>query len=535
MMQHLRREEISQIRKRLFLHLDGWVLIPTLYNLKRLNVLQLFLEKKKWDLAALNSEAETNEGYLNVALRILASQGYLLRTVNNNSDEITLQLTELGTEAFKKAEHYHAFYKLITDETVRPRNVISENADTDALNAASIQLESFRKHQISDLDIRMTYHMEGLLMGSVLVGLGINGKLKNLDIQTALNAELFDITQKTFDWFMKMLIHIEYVNINSSKYHFTAKGLYHSKRASSYGVTLSYLPTFSKLHTLLKGDPNEIWKTNEEGHESHVYRYMNVWGSGGAHSGYFKKVDEIIIELFNRPIDEQPKGIIDVGCGDGTFISHVYEVISQKTSRGKLMDKHPLFIMGVDYNKKARMATREKLKAKNISAHVGFGDISNPDRLNNMLVNDYHVKLSELLNCRTFLDHNRIYQKPDATTLSSISDGAFAYRGRRIPNNELFQNLSNHLKSWEPYVKKFGLLVVELHAISSKEAASNIGKTLASPYEGTHGYSDQYIIELHSFLNAARQAGLEPVKGCSFKIPDAQKPSISIQLLKGFC
>jgi hypothetical protein len=84
-------------------------------------------------------------------------------------------------------------------------------------------------------------------------------------------------------------------------------------------------------------------------------------------------------------------------------------------------------------------------------------------------------------------------------------------------------------------VKKFGLLVVELHAISSKEAASNIGKTLASPYEGTHGYSDQYIIELHSFLNAARQAGLEPVKGCSFKIPDAQKPSISIQLLKGFC
>ena len=62
---------------------------------------------------------------------------------------------------------------------------------------------------------------------------------------------------------------------------------------------------------------------------------MNVWGSGGAHSTYFKKVDEIIIDLFNKPIGEQPKGIIDVGCGDGTFIEHVFDVIYNKTERGK--------------------------------------------------------------------------------------------------------------------------------------------------------------------------------------------------------
>jgi len=535
MKQHLSREDISEIRKRLFLHLDGWVLIPTLYNLKKLNILQLFIDQEKWTLAALNSKVGTNEGYLNVALRILASQGYLLRTVDNELDKVNLQITTLGAEAFKKVEHYHAFFKLIVNKTVRPRNVISKAADTDALEAALIQLESFRKHQKSALDERMTYHMEGLLMGSVLVGLGINGKLENLDSQLTLSPVLFEITQKTFDWFMRMLIAVEYACISSSKHHLTAKGIYHIKRASSYGVTLSYLPTLSQLHTLLKGDPHEIWRKNEEGHESHIYRYMNVWGSGGAHSSYFKKVDEIIIELFNRPIEQQPKGIIDVGCGDGTFITHVFEIISQKTLRGQILHKHPLFIMGVDYNKKARNATREKLKSKNIKAHVGFGDISSPEDLNEMLVDQYDIELAELLNTRTFLDHNRIYQKPEATSLSCKSGGAFAYRGRKIPNNELFQNLSNHLKSWEPYVKKFGLLVVELHAISPTEAASNVGKTLATPYEGTHGYSDQYIIELPSFLNAAKQAGLEPVDGYSFKIPDTQKPSISIQLLKGTC
>ena len=112
---------------------------------------------------------------------------------------------------------------------------------------------------------------------------------------------------------------------------------------------------------------------------------MNVWGSGGAHSTYFKKIDEIIIEIFNRPINEQPKGIIDVGCGDGTFIHHVYSVISEKTARGKILSKHPLLIVGADYNKKARVATRNKMNAENITAEIVFGDISDPENLNKML------------------------------------------------------------------------------------------------------------------------------------------------------
>ena len=56
----------------------------------------------------------------------------------------------------------------------------------------------------------------------------------------------------------------------------------------------SYLPTFAQLETLLIGNPNKLWEKTADGDESHVYRYMNVWGSGGAHSTYFKIVDEII-------------------------------------------------------------------------------------------------------------------------------------------------------------------------------------------------------------------------------------------------
>ena len=528
----LSKEERSEIRKRIFLHLDGWALIPTIYNLKKLNVLSLFLKEKQWKLSKINSITHANEGYLNVALRILASQGYLKRKADNELDEIRLELTELGIQAFILAEHYDLFYKLMKNLSVRPRDIISESVNIKDLEEAWNELKDFQNNVNCEIRERMTYHMEGILLGPVMVGLGINQKLINLDQNFILSPESLNIPQRTFEWLMNIFKHLHFITKTNSKYQFNARGIYYAKRASAYGVTISYLPTFAQLDTLLKGDPNDIWQSDDEGHESHVYRYMNVWGSGGAHSTYFKKIDEIIIEIFNKPIEEQPKGIIDVGCGDGTFINHVFDVIYHKTERGKILDKHPLFIAGVDYNKKARVATKNKMKSEDIWAKVEFGDISQPASLNEMLIEKHGIELGDLFNTRTFLDHNRIYRKPDKTELTCKSGGAFSYRGRRIPNNELFQNLSNHLKAWTPYLKKFGLLIVELHSINPKQAASNIGKTLATPYDATHGYTDQYIIEFPCFLNAAKHAGLQPIPEYLFRFPDEQKTTVSIQLLK---
>lgn len=533
MQQQLSPDQKSEIRKRLFLHLDGWVLAPSLYNLYLVGVLDLFLKKRSWCLNDICSKTQTNEGYINVALRLLASQGYLERAVDNEKDSIQLMLTNLGEEAFKKVERYKAVHELISDYSVRPRNIISCSAKIEALEEALKQLNAFRKNQITELDERIVFHIEGILIGAMLVGLGIEEVLQSIDEKTVLTHTQLKLPLRTFNWFMQLLETMGYLLKPTSKGQLTTMGIQHFKRASAYGVTLSYLPTFAQLDTLFKGDANELWKKNEEGHESHIYRYMNVWGSGGAHLGYFKKVDQIVIELFNRPINEQPKGIIDVGCGDGSFITHVHKVICEKTQRGKQLDKYPLFIMGVDFNEKARIATKKRLQSEKINAHVAFGDISRPKELSQMLEDKHNIQLSDLLNTRTFLDHNRIYQTPENTILSCKSDGAFAFRGRRIPNNELFQNLSNHLKSWAPYISKYGLLIVELHSINPAIAFENIGKTLATPYEGTHGYSDQYIVELPIFLNAAKRAGLLPLPGFSYKIPHENRASVSIQLLRG--
>ena len=106
-------------------------------------------------------------------------------------------------------------------------------------------------------------------------------------------------------------------------YAFTEIGLFFAKRASAYGVTVSYIPTLRKLDHLIFGDPLILKNLATGSEEIHVDREMNIWGSGGAHSAYFKVVDEIIIELFNKPIEEQPKGILDMGCGNGAFLQHL--------------------------------------------------------------------------------------------------------------------------------------------------------------------------------------------------------------------
>jgi SAM-dependent methyltransferase len=260
---------------------------------------------------------------------------------------------------------------------------------------------------------------------------------------------------------------------------------------------------------------------------------MNIWGSGGAHSSYFKKVDEIIVELFNRPVHEQPKGFLDMGCGNGMFIEHIFKIIFRQTSRGKILDEYPLFIVGADFNEAALLATRATLNHAGIWAKVVWGDIGKPELLAEELQKKYDLFLGDLLNVRSFLDHNRVYAPPEEKSVAqSRSTGAFAYRGERLRNKDVEANLIEHLGKWSPYVERFGLLVIELHTIAPELAAANVGKTAVTAYDATHGFSDQYILEMACFLDAAKAAGLVPDPTFQHRYPNSDLATVSINLLK---
>ena len=90
-----------------------------------------------------------------------------------------------------------------------------------------------------------------------------------------------------------------------------------------------------------------------------------------------------------------------------------------------------------------------------------------------------------------------------------------------------------HLQKWSPYVKKFGLLLIELHTINPDLTAANLGKTAATAYDATHGFSDQYIVEIEVLHKIAAEAGLLPDSKVFRRFPDSDIATVSINLLKG--
>lgn len=532
--------DTSQLRSFIFKHLDGLAVAPVAIALKNKAVLEFILNQKQLKLATLTKAFNANEGYLNVALRILASQGFLDYEVDNRTQEITITVNENTEIAFSLFHLYEDVVDLLQYST-RFHKRIFEDAPFEKLNIIFDKyknrygIELSENPQINCLQEQILKHIEGYLIGPTIVRLAMNGMFHKYFMETSFKPEEFHKSPENFKKILDFFTHLGWFLEKNGNYQFTDIGLFYAKRASAYGVTVSYLPTFAKIEDLIFGDPDILRMVAEGENEIHVDREMNVWGSGGAHDTYFKVVDEIIIKLFNLPIEEQPKGILDMGCGNGAFLQHIFEVIDRQTLRGKMLDEYPLFLVGADYNQAALKVTRANLIKADIWAKVIWGDIGRPDILSDDLKENYNIDLKDLLNVRTFLDHNRIWQDPKHINKDRVSSstGAFAYRGKRISNNLVEDNLLEHLQKWSPYVSKFGLLLIELHTINPKLTAQNLGKTPATAYDATHGFSDQYIVEIEVFNSIAAEAGLFPDQSIFKRFPDADTATVSINLLKG--
>ena len=528
----------SSLRNRLFRHLDGIVIAPTAFTLKKHGITDYLLKNKKVALKDLALKFKANEGYLNIALRGLCSQGWLVHNVDNQNNTVSYETNEESEIAFQ----YFYLYEDVVDLLQMSESYHQRKFEIEPfLKLSSIYKKykvnygiEFSKNKFQrKIEEQILTHIEGVIVGPTIVHLGITGMFHKYFMETKFRSEEFHENHEEFDQLLNILADLGWFNTKNSAYEFNEFGLFFAKRASAYGVTVSYIPTLRKLDDLIFGDPLILRKVATGSDELHVDREMNIWGSGGAHSSYFKVVDAIIIDLFNKPIDEQPKGILDMGCGNGAFLHHLFSVIESQTYRGTVLDEYPLTIIGVDYNHTALKVTRANLIQADIWAKVIWGDIGNPELLANDLKNNYDIELENLLNVRTFLDHNRIWENPNSSSSRiSTSTGAYAYQGKKIDNNLVAESLKEHFEKWTPFVGKFGLLLIELHTVKPELVAQNIGKTAATAYDLTHGYSDQYILEINEFLSLIQQAGLTPDMSKFKKFPNSDFATVSISLLK---
>ena len=532
----LSKSNKEQLRSVIFRHLDGIATATTAYALHEKGVLNYLLEEQKVDLHQLVNKFDANEGYLNVALRLLCSQGWLIQHLDSTSNKVSYEINAKSEIAFNLVPLYEDAVNLLSYSVKFPEERIGSDAFS-ALERIFKKYEDnygLKKVSAHSIEYQILKHIEGIIVAPIIVMLGVNGLFHKYFMEASFRAQEFHRNPESFKKILDFFSHLGWFTKKNDTYRFTNEGLFFAKRASAYGVTVSYLPTFIHLDDLLFGNPLILKTSSPNEAEKHVHREMNVWGSGGAHSTYFKVIDKIIIHLFNKPIAEQPKGILDMGCGNGAFIQHIFDVIEYQTLRGKHLDEHPLLLVGADFNQAALKVTRANLIKADIWAKVIWGDIGRPDILANDLKEDYNIDLKDLLNVRTFLDHNRIWETPKETSnRTSVSSGAYAHRGDHLNNNLVEDSLLEHLKKWKPFVEKFGLLIIELHTINPKFTAMNIGKTAATAYDATHGYSDQYILEVDVFNKVASEAGLHPDSDYFTKFPNSELATVSVNLLKG--
>ena len=516
----------KKFRLDLFKHIDGIAIIAPIASIFKKNnkILESLKSSKTFTIKKSDLDSYSINGdYLNVTLRLFESQGWIKRKLINKTLEILP--TKKGIEIFNNAhlyEKFYSFYSYLSKLTFNNHDSYKEL--TALLNEYNLIEDKIDNKLILK-------HIEGLIIGPTLVSLSMDNYIKiDSENKIKINSKISSLNKsfiiKLFKKF-QFLIHDK----------LTDKGLFFYERSAAYGVTVSYMPLFKKMETLLFGNTSNILNRDKKGNELHVNRKMNVWGSGGAHKLYFKKIDEIIIKIFNKPINKQPKGIADMGCGDGTLLIHLYKLIKEKTIRGQNLEKYPLNIIGADFNEEALEVTGKNLNKNNIKHALVKADIGNPENFNKKLIKEYNIKLNDLLSVRSFLDHNRIFKMPNLNNLNlkkitTNSTAAFCCN----ENNEILEpvifkySLIEHFSKWKPHISNFGLIILELHTINPQICKNNIGKTLATAYDATHGYSNQYIIEYEDFIDSAKMSGLKNDKNFEFNFPNNQITTVSINL-----
>ncbi|KAH8075448.1 hypothetical protein JL721_1454 [Aureococcus anophagefferens] len=294
----------------------------------------------------------------------------------------------------------------------------------------------------------------------------------------------------------------------------TYKGTYVLAAALNAGVPISYYPMFQELPKILKGDGSIFAAQEADGHEVHVDRVLNVVASGAQHRRFFEHMcNGLLSRVFNdEPLEQQPRAVADMGCGDGRLLLTLYEYVRDQTKRGKHLDKHPLTLIGVDFNDESLEVTKATLARAGVPFEVQWGDIGDPAFVVEALEKKGYARDS-VLHVRSFLDHDRPYVAPqrDADAFRMYTRGVYVRNdGDVIAPKTMLQSLVEHLERWSDAVGFHGLCVLEAGQLPPLVAGYEMERCVSLAFDCCQTLSHQYLVPLPQWLVCAAAAGLFP-------------------------
>ena len=174
----MNREKKMELRSKLFRHLDGITIAPTVSALHAGGITNFIQDHPQFTFQELHEKFDTNSGYLNVALRLLSSQGWLIRNILLDGEEIEFELTNKGREALLLTPIYNSFCDFIPILVKMDRYLFDPNAGfiKEDLQNLIEEYRSFNQTHPNPNSVgwEIARHLEGILIGPILVALGMS-------------------------------------------------------------------------------------------------------------------------------------------------------------------------------------------------------------------------------------------------------------------------------------------------------------------------------------------------------------------------
>ena len=109
----MNQDKKKYLRSLLFRHLDGIALCSPISALNKHGITEYIKIHPIFSSQDLFSQFQSNTGYLNITLRLLASQGWLKQDILEDGANIHYKLTEKGEKFIKISQHYDPFSEFI--------------------------------------------------------------------------------------------------------------------------------------------------------------------------------------------------------------------------------------------------------------------------------------------------------------------------------------------------------------------------------------------------------------------------------------
>ncbi|HEX3470831.1 MAG TPA: type I polyketide synthase, partial [Silvibacterium sp.] len=481
---------------------NGWVITPVIDAFARRRLFEA-LAQQPMRVETLVQRYRANEGHLRAALLLLYELGWL---------------DTVETDFYAANRHTGLVLRLPSDiRDLVGLPVVREVKSAQEAAAWSGWLANCMSGW-SGTDPVLAGVLDGALLAPLLAGLyeagsdGLEG-----DAPKGWNESGWQAVRTLF-------VQRGWGSWDDGAFRLTAVGRSLLASSGALGTVVSYAPMFRRMEELLFGDAAAVFDTGEQRHESHLDRTLNVTASGFQHQSHFAELEALIVRLFDDlPLEAQPRYIVDMGCGDGTLLRRTYEVVRTRTARGEALGEYPLTLIGADYNALALEAARRTLAG--LPHCLVHGNIAEPQQLLIELANQGITEHDRILHIRSFLDHDRRFEKVEDQTGAQARRG-FDYSGVYVASDgsaiapaEAVQSLVEHLRRWRAQMPPFGLVLLELHCLRPSTVRRLQNQTESLYFDAFHAFSGQQLVEASVFVMAAAEAALFPEPGVSRLIP----------------